>query len=152
MSNQLNLPQVDSKNLKDDQWKQDAPELNFEGYGKAVNTYVHVIFLFFIFNWFVKIKLFFEFLGKIKKCCEYFQDALCTHTFLDPFCRFLKTPQEIRRHRGDRLDSTESPEHTPSLNGASPVHTPEHISSRHYIMHGLEVSPEPLSPQSDPEA
>ncbi|XP_067095281.1 transcription factor ETV7 isoform X2 [Osmerus mordax] len=66
--------------------------------------------------------------------------------------RFLKTPQEIRRHRGDRLDSTESPEHTPPLNGASPVHTPEHISSRHYIMQGLEVSPEPLSPQSDPEA
>jgi hypothetical protein len=32
MSNQLNLPQVDSKlkkHLKDDQWKQDAPEINF---------------------------------------------------------------------------------------------------------------------------
>jgi hypothetical protein len=31
MSNQLNLPQVVSsrRNIKDDQWKQDAPELNW---------------------------------------------------------------------------------------------------------------------------
>ena len=34
MSNQLNLPQVDSncRNIKDNQWKQDAPELNFESH------------------------------------------------------------------------------------------------------------------------
>ena len=39
MSNQLNLPQVDSNQVletsKDDQWKQDAPELNFESHGKG---------------------------------------------------------------------------------------------------------------------
>jgi hypothetical protein len=38
-SNQLNLPQVDSikleKHLKDDQWKQAAPELNFEYHSKG---------------------------------------------------------------------------------------------------------------------
>jgi hypothetical protein len=36
MSNQLNLPQVNSIQVveisKDDQWKQDAPELNFESH------------------------------------------------------------------------------------------------------------------------
>ena len=39
MSNQSNLPQVDSiklkKHLKDDQWKQDAPQLNFESHSKG---------------------------------------------------------------------------------------------------------------------
>ena len=39
MSNQLNLPLLDSKlskqHLKDDQWKQDAPELNFESHSNG---------------------------------------------------------------------------------------------------------------------
>ena len=35
MSNQLNLPQVDSnRHLKDDQWKQDAPENAFNAFAK----------------------------------------------------------------------------------------------------------------------
>ena len=37
-SNQLNLSQVDSmlqKHLKGDQWKRDAPELNFEFHSKG---------------------------------------------------------------------------------------------------------------------
>ena len=49
MSNQLNLPQMDSKlskHLNDDQWKQDAPELNFESHRKALKTYVNKEFLF----------------------------------------------------------------------------------------------------------
>ena len=39
MSNRLNLPQVDYnqavEHLKDDQWKQDAPELNFKSHSKG---------------------------------------------------------------------------------------------------------------------
>ena len=39
MSNQLNLPQVDSKQVVEtsqgDQWKQDAPELNFKYHSKG---------------------------------------------------------------------------------------------------------------------
>ena len=39
MSNQLNLPQMDSNQfvdqLKDDQWKQDVPELSFESHSKV---------------------------------------------------------------------------------------------------------------------
>ena len=54
MSNQLHLPQVDSKlkkHLKDDQWKQDAPEL----IAKGLNTFVNKVFLFFTFNTFARI-------------------------------------------------------------------------------------------------
>jgi hypothetical protein len=41
MSNQLNLPEVDSSQVVDDQWKQDAPELNFKCHSK-----VSVLFIF----------------------------------------------------------------------------------------------------------
>lgn len=55
MSDQMNLPQVDSKtlikvwkHLKDDPEKRDAPEhLHFSVMTKGVNTYVSAIFLFF---------------------------------------------------------------------------------------------------------
>ena len=40
------------KNIKGDQWKQDAPELNFESHtvAKGLNTYVNMVFLVLIFN------------------------------------------------------------------------------------------------------
>ena len=49
MCNQLNLPIKLYKIFKkDDQWKQDASELNFESHSKGLNTYVNKEFLFFI--------------------------------------------------------------------------------------------------------
>ncbi|XP_041692019.1 transcription factor ETV7 [Coregonus clupeaformis] len=55
--------------------------------------------------------------------------------------RFLKTPQEIKRHRVDRLDSADSPEHT---------HTPSHTLRRDFSEDGLELSPEYSPPISNP--
>ncbi|CAB1330350.1 unnamed protein product [Coregonus sp. 'balchen'] len=55
--------------------------------------------------------------------------------------RFLKTPQEIKRHRADRLDSADSPEHT---------HTPSHTLRRDFSEDGLELSPEYSPPISNP--
>ncbi|KAF7668717.1 hypothetical protein LDENG_00289690 [Lucifuga dentata] len=52
--------------------------------------------------------------------------------------RFLKTPQDIKKHQ---VDPTESPEHTPD-------NTPPHeLNEDHF-----EVSPDPASPQSPPTA
>ena len=41
------------KHLKDDHWKQDAPELNFESHSKGSS--VNMVFLFFVFNKFAYI-------------------------------------------------------------------------------------------------
>uniref|UniRef100_UPI003AADAD4D transcription factor ETV7 isoform X2 n=1 Tax=Centroberyx gerrardi TaxID=166262 RepID=UPI003AADAD4D len=65
--------------------------------------------------------------------------------------RFLKTPQEIRKHRADPTESLEhtspqdgdSPEHTSPQDGDSPEHTPPHEFNEEQF----EVSPEPASPQ-----
>uniref|UniRef100_UPI001EAF528B transcription factor ETV6-like n=1 Tax=Oncorhynchus gorbuscha TaxID=8017 RepID=UPI001EAF528B len=56
--------------------------------------------------------------------------------------RFLKTPQEIKRHRVDRLDLADSPEHSPS-------HSPSHSPRRDFSEEGLEVSPEYSAPSSN---
>ncbi|XP_031650759.1 transcription factor ETV7 isoform X1 [Oncorhynchus kisutch] len=56
--------------------------------------------------------------------------------------RFLKTPQEIKRHRVDRLDLADSPEHSPS-------HSPSHSPRRDFSEDGLEVSPEYSAPSSN---
>lgn len=62
--------------------------------------------------------------------------------------RFLKTPQEIRKHRTDYLDPSKSPEPTLSPSGESPENTP----SPEFNEDCLEISPDPSSPQSDVDA
>ncbi|XP_064778051.1 transcription factor ETV7 [Oncorhynchus masou masou] len=61
--------------------------------------------------------------------------------------RFLKTPQEIKRHRVDRLDLADSPSHSPSH---SPSLSPSHSPRRDFSEDGLEVSPEYSAPSSNP--
>ncbi len=104
MSNQLNLPQVDSNqvvDLKHNQWKHDAPELNFEYHGKGCEN-LHLVILFYInllkfqtnffhvvimryclynfeenkeFNTFWNKAVAKQNVEKVK-CCHYFPDAL----------------------------------------------------------------------------
>lgn len=59
--------------------------------------------------------------------------------------RFLKTPQEIRKHKTDFLDPSKSPEQTLFPSGDSPEDTP----SPEFNEDSLEISPDPSSPQSD---
>ena len=80
MYNQLNLPQVDSnqvvETLKDDQWKQDAPELNFKSHSKG-SEYLckYVFFCFFKTHFQIKHLTCFCFVI-MGKCGMYFLNAL----------------------------------------------------------------------------